>query len=181
MNDTLSRISKDYLRDLGRYLTEYQVDDATSAALISDAREGLAGLDDGEAAAQIGLLGQAEEVARNAANEQADTGQPRKGMTPAEWICVALGLLGIAIAFVPVVGLGVAIAALVWAITGRRTEPGRYRAAFGISIAAVIVNAVVSLLMLLGLLWFFPLRVETDMSDPIEIVGAGLVAEIAGA
>ena len=60
MNGTLSHIAKDYLRELRRHLYEYKVDDATSAALLADAREGLTGLDDDAAAEQIGRLGRAE-------------------------------------------------------------------------------------------------------------------------
>lgn len=173
MNATLSQTAKDYLRDLRRHLHEYQVDGATSAALLADAREGLTGLDDDAAASQIDRLGWPKEVAKNAAQEQGPHGGQKPSLSSAEGLCMGLSVLAIVTALVPIVGLALAAVALVWAITGRRREPGRYRVAMWIAVAALAVNLLFwgSLLMARVVFMSVTSMVETG---PIQ-VGSGVV------
>ncbi len=180
MNGTLSHIAKDYLRELRRHLYEYKVDDATSAALLADAREGLTGLDDDAAAEQIGRLGRAEDVAASAAQEQAQPVPERPaGIAVAGWVCFGVGLLGLACAFVnPFLGTGLALAALIWAIAGYRRDPKDYRFARWAAIGAVIANAIVWLVLLAGFALFVPVeRTVEGTSEPVEVESSAVHAE----
>lgn len=173
MDATLSNTAKQYLAELRAQLTAYGVDEETSAALLADTREGLAGLDDDSAAAQIDVLGWPAIVASNAAQEQgmAPTAPVATGkLTAQEWICIGLAVLSVVLIWVPFVGIGLALAALIWAVVSRRQQPGRFRSAFGVSLAALIANVVVTLLLLPAMLAWFAITPEYGE-------GAGVIVE----